>query len=108
MCVFYYKLGEEEKMEQYTASGDQIVVQAANGQIQQQVRGANVNKLLFNQSLLPWKKGDNKCVLDMFSIFTVSNFSCMQMCISCSGIFKKHKHNVLQEVLSNSRKGLSK
>lgn len=36
-------------MEQYTATtGDQIVVQAANGQIQQQVR-ANVNRLLFNQ-----------------------------------------------------------
>lgn len=40
---FYDKLGEEGEMEQYTAtaSGDQIVVQAANGQIQQQVR-ANV------------------------------------------------------------------
>ncbi|ROL49200.1 Nuclear transcription factor Y subunit alpha [Anabarilius grahami] len=32
--------GEEGKMEQYTATtGDQIVVQAANGQIQQQVQG---------------------------------------------------------------------
>ncbi len=42
-------------MEQYTTtSGDQIVVQAANGQIQQ-VR-ANVNRLLFNQLLLIWKK----------------------------------------------------
>ncbi len=41
-------------MEQYTTtSGDQIVVQAANGQIQQ-VR-ANVNRLLFNQLLLIWK-----------------------------------------------------
>jgi len=43
------KLGEEGEMEQYTTTtGDQIVVQAANGQIQQQVR-VNVNSLLFNQ-----------------------------------------------------------
>lgn len=53
---FYDKLGEEGMMEQYTTtSGDQIVVQAANGQVQQQVR-ANVNRLLFNQLLLIWKK----------------------------------------------------
>lgn len=44
-------------MEQYTTttSGDQIMVHTANGQIQQQVR-ANVNRLLFNQLLLIWKK----------------------------------------------------
>lgn len=53
--LFYDKLDEEGMMEQYTTtSGDQIVVQAANGQIQQ-VR-ANVNRLLFNQLLLVWKK----------------------------------------------------
>lgn len=49
-------------MEQYT-TGDQIVVQAANGQIQQQVR-ANVNRLLFNHWLLLWKK-DHDFVFDL-------------------------------------------
>jgi len=49
LCGCCDKLGEEGEMEQYTTTtGDQIVVQAANGQIQQQVR-VNVNSLLYNQ-----------------------------------------------------------
>lgn len=60
-------------MEQYTAttSGDQIVVQAANGQIQQQVR-ANVNRLLFNQLPLLWKKKIKKNTMSVvFICFSV-------------------------------------
>ncbi len=74
-------------MEQYTTtSGDQIVVQAANGQIQQ-VR-ANVNRLLFNQLLLIWKK-HIECGFYLFFNAVQTYLNCQFYCISGAVVFFK-------------------